>query len=296
MAPKVTIIILNWNGLSDTTECLTSLQSVTYPNFDVLVVDNDSSNNESKVLRERFGSFIEVLENSENFGFAKGNNLGIQRALDNSADYVLLLNNDTVVQPDFLDLLVDTAQSSNAGIVGPKILVYSTDKISAVGGTIHWFSRFITRHVTDPTHKVTAYPFLTGCCLLIKREVFKKIGLLNESYFLYYEDTDFCMRTAQAGYTIVVDPKATIWHKISQSVKHESAWYHYYTNRNTLLFCKNNAPFPVFLYHYIQALSTLAYIKIRLLTTRDAAQRTRLIAVQSGIRDFVKGKFGKKSH
>lgn len=176
MRPNVAIITLNWNGLADTVECLTLLQSVTYPDFKVYVVDNGSDHDEAGEIERGFGGFIGVVRNPENYGFAKGNNIGIAHALARGADYVLLLNNDTVVKPDFLDVLVDTAQAHNAGIVGPKILYYNSDEISAAGGTIHWFSRFIARHVTDPITAVTEYRFLTGCCLLIKKMCSKGSG------------------------------------------------------------------------------------------------------------------------
>ncbi len=292
--PKVAIVTLNWNGLSDTAELLTSLQAVTYPNFTTIVVDNGSDRDDAGELEQRFGGFIEVIRNPENYGFAKGNNIGISRALSQGADYVLLLNNDTVVKPDFLDRMVRTAQQHNVGIAGPKILYYGTDEISSTGGRINWHTRYITSHVTDDTADASTQDFLTGCCLLIRRDVFEKIGDIDGRFFLYYEDADFCLRTRAAGYSIVVDPSSAIWHKISRSVGHESAGYHYYTNRNKLLFCRKNAPFLVYAYHLAWSLITLGYSTLRMLRERDAVQRQRLTAVRNGIRDYLRGALGKR--
>jgi len=296
MNPKVYIIILNWNGFSDTAECLKSLQSITYTNFKVLVVDNYSKNNEAKALQDRFGNFIEVIKNSQNYGFAKGNNIGIQRALAENADLILLLNNDTVVKSDFLSILVETSQKDKIGIVGPAIYLYNSYNISSIGGNVKWFSKFIINHVTEPINEVKEFLFLTGCCLLIKKEIFKNIGLLDESFFFYYEDADFCLRTVKAGYKITVNPQSVIWHKISRTVKSESEKYHYYTNRNKLLFTKKNAPFLIFLYHYFRAWLSLAYIGLHLSIEKDPNQIIRLKAVRNGIKDFQKGKFYENSN
>jgi hypothetical protein len=138
--------------------------------------------------------------------------------------------------------------------------------------------------------------FLTGCCLLVRKDIFEKIGLFDESYFLYYEDADLCLRAQKAGYIMIVSPESVIWHKISQSVKPESKTYHYYTNRNNLLFVKKNGPFPAFFYHYVRAWFTVGYIQMRLLVEKDPTQKARLHAVRNGIKDFIKGHFYENSH
>ena len=126
MEPKVSIIILNWNGLDDTIECLESLQKITYPNYEVIVVDNGSRGNDAQVLREKFGDYIELIQNDKNYGYTGGNNIGIRYALHNSSwDYFLVLNNDTVVESGFLTELVNIAESApSSGIAGPKIHLF----------------------------------------------------------------------------------------------------------------------------------------------------------------------------
>ena len=296
MLPQVAIIILNWNGLKDTTECLDSLRSITYPNFRIILVDNHSHNDDADELKRSFGDFIDVVENSQNFGFAKGNNIGIKKALPENANFVLLLNNDTVVKPDFLDKLVETSQKDNSDINAPKILIHGTNEISSTGGTVKWFSKFIIQHDTKPELVKAEQNFLTGCCLLIRKEVFEHIGFFDEAYFLYYEDVDLCLRARKAGYTMAVNPESVIWHKISQSVKPESETYHYFTSRNKLLFTRKNGPLLAFLYQYIRALFSVLYIDIRLLGEKDPTQSMRLRAVRNGIMDFFKKKFYENSH
>jgi len=296
MLPKVAIIILNWNGLKDTTECLNSLRSITYPNFRIILVDNHSQSDDADKLKKLFGDFIDVVENPQNFGFAKGNNIGIKKALSENADFVLLLNNDTVVKPDFLEKLVETSQQNNAGITAPKILVYGTDDISSAGGTVKWFSRFIIRHDSSPDDTAAGHDFLTGCCLLVRKDVFEKIGFFDESFFLYYEDVDLCLRARKAGYTMAVNRQSVIWHKISQSVKPESETYHYFTSRNKLLFTRKHGPLLAFLYQYVRAWLSVGYIDMRLFVNKNSAHVTRLHAVRQGIMDFFKGKFYENSH
>ena len=136
MNPKVSIIILNWNSLDDTVHCLESLEKITYPNYDIIVVDNGSKGNDAEILREKFKGYIHIIENDKNYGFPEGCNIGMRYALKNSApDYILLLNNDTTVAPDFLAEMVKIAESDPLiGIAGPKIYFYHEPyKIQSVG-------------------------------------------------------------------------------------------------------------------------------------------------------------------
>ena len=123
--PRVSIITVNWNNYSDIAECLESLRKTTYPNFEVIVVDNASVGDDVSLLKQKYGDFIKLILNDRNSGFAGGCNLGIRDALSRGADYVVLLNNDTVVAPDVLDGLVSVAQSDHkVGIAGGKVLCY----------------------------------------------------------------------------------------------------------------------------------------------------------------------------
>ena len=188
--PKVSIIILNWNGLEDTIECLESLKKITYPNYEVIVVDNGSKGNDAQMLQERFGDYIHLIQNDRNYGFAEGNNIGIRYALDNSApDYLLLLNNDTVAAPDFLTELIKTAETdANIGIVGPKIYYYDLvgkdNVIWSAGGKISWWHLNVFYHIglrdgdLPKYQSIASVDWLTGSAMMFKRQIIENLSLL----------------------------------------------------------------------------------------------------------------------
>jgi GT2 family glycosyltransferase len=255
-APKVAVVVLAWNGKRLTMECLDSLQSLRYPNASLILVDNASTDGTAPEAKTRYGGRVLVVENSENLGFSRGNNVGIRKALDEGADFVLLLNNDTVVDPDLVDRLVEViAGSERIGIVGPKIFYASPpDRIWFAGGRI-FLARGVSKHIgirerdTGRYDSVRDVDYVTGCALLARREVFEKIGYLDPVYPAYYEDADLCMRARRAGFRVVYAPAGKVWHKISASTGGElgrakisrklkssaiffrryAAWYHWLT-------------------------------------------------------------------
>ncbi|MDO8557620.1 MAG: glycosyltransferase family 2 protein [bacterium] len=249
--PKVSIIIVNWNGWQDTIECLRSLEEVEYKNFSVTVVDNGSADESLKKFGElRITDYgLRIIQNDENLGFSGGNNVGIKKALEDGADYILLLNNDTLVEPDFLEKLVEVAESDpHIGIVGPKIYFANTaggNRIWFGGGKLNWLKTrgsHTDYEKIDASNKPSAISYqlydvdyITGCCLLIKRAVIERIGLLSEDFFLYYEDVDWCLKAGKKEFRIVYAPAAFIWHKVSRSAKPGSASYVYYHVRNGLM-------------------------------------------------------------
>jgi len=255
--PKVSIIILNWNGLEDTIECLESLKKITYPNYEVIVVDNGSKGNDAQVLQEKFGDYIYVIQNDKNYGFAKGANIGMRYVLDNSVpDYVLLLNNDTVVDPEFLTEMIKVAEADPAiGITGAKIYWYDRpDRLQFVWGKIDFWRREITPILKRVVEKIRGAEldkgqydeikeadWVIGACFLIKEQVLKSIELLDEGYFCYGEETDYCLRAKQAGYKIVYVPKAKVWHKGHQSSKKVSEFARYYGVRSRFRLMRKHA-------------------------------------------------------
>ena len=254
---KVSIIILNWNGLEDTIECLESLKKITYPNYDVIVVDNGSEGNDAQVLQEKFSDYIHLIQNDRNYGFAGGSNIAMRYALNNCApDYILLLNNDTVVDPKFLSEMVMVAEGDPAvGIVGAKVYWYDRpDRLQFVWGKIDlWRARTIQtpKMVAERIRSIEVdkgqydqirkADWVTGCCFVIKRSVLERIGLLDASYFSYWEDTDYCTRAKKGGYKIVYAPTAKVWHKGHQSAKKVSGLDRYYMVRNRFRFMKKHA-------------------------------------------------------
>lgn len=241
--PRVSIIVLNWNGLEETSSCLESLSKQDYPACSIVVVDNGSVDSSPGVIRERFPG-ITLIENGVNLGFTGGNNAGLRLALERSADYALLLNNDTEAAPDFLRLLVEAIEAEpKIGIAGPTIYYYEQpERIWSAGGAIDW-RRGSTRMVGLNEQEAGQFgsqprevDFVTGCALLARRSVLEQVGLLDERFFAYYEDTEWCVRARRAGFKIVHVPRAKLWHKIPLDARDSSPSVHYYMTRNRLLF------------------------------------------------------------
>jgi GT2 family glycosyltransferase len=229
--PLVAIVILTWNGRNDTLECLASLQGVTYPGRKTIVVDNASADGTAEAVKARFPE-AEVIVNAGNLRFAGGNNAGIRRALGLGADYILLLNNDTDVDPGFLGRLVEAAEKDPlCGMAAPKILYYGDrDRVWYAGGAISWWQGWIShigvREKDDGRFDrggPTAY--VTGCCVLVKRKLVEEVGMLDEAYFIYGEDADWSIRAARKGYRLLYVPEARIWHKLSVSAGGHLSWF-----------------------------------------------------------------------
>lgn len=320
MFPKVFIIILNWNNWADTKECLKSLENNDYPNCEVVVVDNGSDEKLQITNAE-----IKVIYNKENLGFSGGNNVGIEYALKNNADYVLLLNNDTIVSDDFLEKLVSTGEADEKiGFLGPKIYFLChavpdtvskacqaptlasrqgrslAEKIWFAGGEINWLYNKGTMRgcgeidngqYNSPTLQETEY--ITGCCLLAKREALEKIGLMPDEYFLYYEDADWSLRARRAGFKTVFVPAAKIWHKCSKSAVEGSPSYIYYHSRNGLILAQKFAPWFVLPFVHLDAFWRVIkqLIKLAFFPKKRAWAKNIL----SGIKDFYLGKRGKQN-
>lgn len=302
--PSVAIIIVNWNGAQDTVDCIDSLRKINPPaggqNYKIFLIDNGSSDDSFSRFQSLYAGAkdIELIKVNENLGFSGGNNIGIKSALGARFDYILLLNNDTTVEPDFLNELVKVAEGDEKiGIVGPKIYYYNEpNRIWFGGGKFSWFGGGkhlqydeMDNHPDETEPRKTAY--MTGCALLIKSNVIEKIGLLEESFFMYYEDTDWCLRARKDGYKILYAPSAKIYHKVSRSAaKLGNSTIFYYHIRNALLISKRQAPKIILAGIYIW--SGLHYFKqiIKIVifpSTRDISKM-----IMRGIEDFYKNKFG----
>jgi GT2 family glycosyltransferase len=295
--PRVVVIVLNWNGKEDTLACLESLRQLDYPNYEVVVVDNGSTDGSVEAVRASFTG-VAILETGENLGFAEGNNAGVQRALAHGADYVLLLNNDTEVAPDFISILVDAVEATpQAGVAGPTIYYFDRPAIIwSAGGAIDW-RRGDTRMMAldEADHgqydAVREVDFVTGCALLARREVFEKAGMLDPRFFMYYEEAEWCVRASRAGYKILHVPQAHVWHKITPAQQAASPRIHYYMTRNRLLFLRNTQAGVRAWLHTLVAeyLRTLVSWTVRPRWRSQHAQRQAMI---DAIADFTWGQFG----
>ncbi len=247
--PLVSVISINYNGLHETVEMIKSFDQVTYPNVEIIIVDNASTEDPSAISKQF--PHVTLFMNETNEGFAGGNNRGIEIA---KGEYILLLNNDTLVEPGFLEPLIERCQSAErVGIVCPK-LVYFEDqniiqyagytKISPITGRGHGigFNEKDTGKYDTPTITQRAH----GAAMFMPKPVIERVGLMAEIYFLYYEEMDYCERIKKAGYNIWYEPQSKIIHKESMSVGKNSLMKTYYLSRNRLLYLRRQVDWPIF--------------------------------------------------
>ncbi|MDD4938450.1 MAG: glycosyltransferase family 2 protein [Candidatus Shapirobacteria bacterium] len=255
---KVAVIVLNWKQPQLTLDTINSLLKIKHKSFDyqIVLVDNNSPDDSVKIFKKTFSKNkeIKLLKTNSNLGYAGGNNFGIKYALKNDFDYCLLINNDVLVDPNFLEELVQ--QGKNYDLLGPKIYFapgfeYHQDRYSkkelgrviwSAGGQMDWNNIYGSNIGVDEVDQGQFnqinqnIDFLTGCCLLVKNNVFKKIGLLDEKYFMYLEDVDFCRRAKVSNFKMAYIPKSKIWHVNSGSSKSGGDLHDYFITRNRLLF------------------------------------------------------------
>jgi len=269
--PSILIILINWNGYKDTSECIKSLLNLDYSNYRIIVVDNASTDDSLQRLKEEFGQKAHFIQNKKNLGFTGANNVGFQYALVNGFQYVFVLNNDTVVDKNSLKALVSFVESNddkNLGIISPKIYnYYKKDHIESKGGIIDIvrsrnyplaYGKIETpeARAKDSPYKVS---FATGSAMFISAPVLRKIGFFDDAYFAYYEDQDYCFRAEKAGFSIWYCPGARIWHKVSSSTGgYKSTLAIYLSTRNRVKFVLKNGTlmqkalfFPYFFVYYV---------------------------------------------
>lgn len=244
---KVTIVLLNYNGYEDTIACFESLQNITYQNYNIIIVDNNSPDKSmdkiNKYMVEKelenvfFESFnkamnypeklpaVSLIQSAYNGGYGHGNNIGIKYALKNSVDYVLILNNDTIVEPSFLEPMVQMCEKDKGiGIASGKIYFYDRpDTIWFNGGKFSACKAKVTHFNFNEkdTGQIVKEPitFISGCMWLVPKNVFHVVGLINEEYFMYVEDLEFCQRVLNKGYTLKVLTEGSVYHKVGSSTQ-----------------------------------------------------------------------------
>jgi GT2 family glycosyltransferase len=216
----VTAVVLNWCDAQATRQCLASVKASSYPNLSIVLVDNGSPDGSGDVLEKAFPE-VDYLQTGENLGYSGGNNRGIVRALEGGAEYVLILNHDTVIEPDAVDFLVETAvRDPGVGAVAPTIVrLDDPDHVWYGGGTfdpkralgVHWNGRGGPSDVGQEPREVS---FFTGCAVLFRAEAIREEGMFTESYFLYVEDAELSLRLNRAGWQILHDPRARVRHRV----------------------------------------------------------------------------------
>ncbi len=294
-SPKVSIIILNWNGKEDTIECLKSLNKLYYNNYDIILIDNGSIDNSIEYIHQYFPN-LKIIENKINLGFAGGNNIGIDIAINNGAEYILLLNNDTIVDPNLLNELINVALSNTKiAFVGSKIYYYDfygkKNVINYAGGKLCIW-RGVARHIGINQIDNAQFDFnkevdyIEGSCLLVKVDIIKKIGYLNPDMFTYWEDIDWCIRGKKAGYKLLYAYKAKMWHKIGSYKKEKSKKAYYYNGRNIFIIIKQHASLIEKILFFVNML--LIKIPITIIVTVVIHRNTsEAIYYLNGIKDGI---------
>lgn len=248
MNKQVCIILVNYNGYQDTKECVESILKCSYTNYRIIIVDNASKEVDSLKNDVFLNEHCEIIYSNVNNGFSDGNNIGIKESDKYNPDYVLLLNNDTVVQPNFLNRLVEVAEADNNTAIVTSQINYYYDKEKA------WYNHGsynkLIGYTTMISKDMKAHPyevsFSTGCLMLIRYNYIKKYGMLSDDYFLYSEDTEYCLRAIKNGYSIMNIPEVLIYHKVNASTGTGSKMQQYYLVRNYLQVVKEYGTcFPI---------------------------------------------------
>lgn len=242
--PLVYTVVVHYNRLDDTLECLECLEQQTYPNQRILFVDNDSKDNGPQAVAEKYPG-VEQLLNGANLGFTGGYNAGMCYALEHGADFVYIINNDTTLNAEHVELLVQACQQQGVGAVSPIIYYHAApDQIWSAGGKMSPFTLDMTdNHGRGQTFtEITERDFLSGCAMMFPRAVIEKVGMFDDDFFWYYEDSDLSFRVRKAGFKQLLVPQAKMWHKVSQTGGGEdNPTERYYMARNSFRFFRKHA-------------------------------------------------------
>lgn len=293
--PLLSVIVLNNNHRDDVIACLTSLYQNDYRNVQVIMVDNASTDDSVAIVREKFPQ-AQIISLLKNLGYAGNNNVGIEAALTQAADWILILNDDTVLDSLCLSQLVEAGKSDpSIGIIGP--MVYHFDEpevIQSAGGMLgkKWESIHLGKDETDQGqfNSIRPVEWISGCAIMVRRAVLESIGLLDVDYFLYWEDTEWCIRAAKAGWKIIHVPNAKVWHKGVKRDYQPNPYVTYYVTRNYLFtLAKYKAPFLIRAVVFAEIFRTLMSWTLK---PRWRNKRDHRDAMWRGLIDFCSHRMG----
>lgn len=293
MRPRVFAIVLNWNGLKDTLECITSIKQQTYPEFEPVIVDNGSTDGSVSAIRAAFPG-MKVLANATNLGYAEGNNVGIRYACAEGADYLFLLNNDTILDPHLVEHLVTVAETDERiGAVGPKIFFASSPRLLwSAGGIVNYTEtvcrmRGYRRLDHGQFERIEDVDYLSSCAILLRRRAVEEVGLLDVVFApMYYEDADWCMRAHRQGFRVVYVPAGKVWHKVSVSGGGEyNLRERYLIGFNSVQFMRRYANVRGWLTFFVFAVLSLpALFIVRVFQRRGRAVLVKALGLWDGFR------------
>ncbi len=297
--PKVGVVVLCFNGVHDTLDCVRSIGRLTYPDVSLYLVDNGSTDGTLETLHSLRQERTVLIENGENLGYSEGNNVGIRRALEDGCDMVLLLNNDVLLEPGCIEPLVEAVRTvPRAGLLGPTVRNYHepTRVESAGSGLDLRTGRVWDLGMDDSAVAPREVGYVPGCALMATKEFCAEAGLLDPDYFLYFEDTDWAARAARTGFKILWVPGPGVKHKGSRSTGGpRSALYAYYYARNHLLLMRKNAPLRDRLTFYIRFWRNHIRPSLRAwLREGGPYAERRANAMRAGVRDYFLGRVGKR--
>ncbi|HXW01692.1 MAG TPA: glycosyltransferase family 2 protein, partial [Anaerolineae bacterium] len=293
--PYVITIILNTNRRDDTLDCLTSLAQNTYQNHKVIVLDNASSDGSVEAISLKFPA-VEIISLTENRGYAGNNNVGIEAAMAQQADWVFVLNEDTILDPECIAHLIEVGESDpKVGIVGPLVYHYDEPNVlQSAGGHLsrYWEGSHIGQNEVDSGqfNQPRKVDWISGCAILVRREVIEQVGMLDERFFYYWEETEWCLRTNRSGWRIVHVPQAKLWHKGVQRDYRPKPSVTYYSTRNRfLMLAKHHAPLTTWLVAWLQILRILVSWTIK---PKWRPMHQHRNAMWRGIVDFLRHRWG----
>lgn len=292
----VVSVILNTNRRADTLECLASLARQTHARQHVIMLDNASTDGSPEAVRAQF-PYVELVGLTDNQGYAGNNNVGIKLALERGADWVFVLNEDTVLDPGCLAGLIAQGEAdSKVGIVGPLVYHHDDkDVIQSAGGEMNKHLESWHRGQNQKDAGQFAQPmqsdWISGCAILVRRTVIEQIGMLDARFFYYWEEVEWCLRARKAGWRIVLAPAAQLWHKgVQQNYQPKPSVTYYGTRNRLMMLQKHRVPVSTWLVTWSQLGRTLASWTLKP-QWRD--KRGHRDAMWRGMVDFVAGRHGR---
>jgi GT2 family glycosyltransferase len=241
---SVYAVLVHYCGITDTVECINSLINQTYQNLEVILVDNASIDNGAKIIEHEFPDIV-IVKNKINLGPAGGYNSGLRHALGLGAEFIYLVNNDTISDPDTVCHLLCALNNKEIGIVSPIIYYYhEPQKIWSAGGNICplTLDMFDNHGRNKSFNHITERDILTSCAMMFRRDVLETIGLFDEQFFCYYDDNDLSIRVRKMGYKLAVEPNAKVWHKVSLSTGgSDTPNERFWMARSSVLFYRKHA-------------------------------------------------------
>lgn len=290
--PQVGIVCVNYNGGAYLGDLLDSLRKVTQGDWRLVVVDNDSHDG-SEQLVTALGDSATLIRNETNVGYAAAANIGARHCVEQGVDYVLFINPDTVVKPDFLYYLLRAIEPDT--IVAPKTLLYGTSKLDDTIGSFDWQRGVWRDWIFDkPQSRIVdarqTVDMASLCCLLVPADTFARAGYIPEQYFMYYEDFDFVDRAQRAGFEVMLEPRAIIEHRKSAASGHNTPFFTYYTTRNRILLVRSRLKGPLAYFRFLVYFLPGRVIKTAQLLARLQFRRAR--ALCQGVIDGLRSRSG----